>query len=287
MAQKSIYTESEINFIRENFPDKGVRYCMGMLNKTDKQIRSKARHLKLPLNELGKYKSPPKSVKPAKIWKVDQYQFMKPETPEVCYLLGLIWGDGSVSNVYTKYKSSHRVVVSLTINDFLPITPIFNKTGNWNFGQHQSDHGKMTMYAYTCNRPLVEYLRDFDYVIKSKSSPEKILTTIPDDMKRYFFQGLIDADGCFYKKFSLAAPYDQNWKFMENLFKNLGITRYKISRRHAKKLSKNGQLTGFSHFMIFNKPELKILHDYLYPNGYEFGFKRKYDTLTDMVKSLL
>jgi len=45
------------------------------------------------------------------------------------------------------------------------------------------------------NRPLVKYLVDNDYLVKSNASADKILSTIPEKFQHYFFRGLIDGDG--------------------------------------------------------------------------------------------
>lgn len=50
-------------------------------------------------------------------------------SPELAYLLGLIWADGHVSNPSDTRRSV--VVVKMVAEDLLPLKPIFDKVGRW------------------------------------------------------------------------------------------------------------------------------------------------------------
>jgi len=45
------WTEEEISFLKDNYPDKGKHWCIGMLNKSEGQVRSRAAKLGLRLNQ--------------------------------------------------------------------------------------------------------------------------------------------------------------------------------------------------------------------------------------------
>jgi len=45
------WTEEEISFLKNNYPDKGKHWCMGMLNRREGQVRLKASRLGLKLNQ--------------------------------------------------------------------------------------------------------------------------------------------------------------------------------------------------------------------------------------------
>lgn len=88
--------------------------------------------------------------------------------------------------------------------------------------------------------------------------------------------GLIDGDGCFYiskdkkvKHFSITSTITQDWKYMINLFETLNIKKYLIS----KKVNKKGKS---SSVRIANYNDNLKLHNYIYPNGFEMGLRRKY-----------
>lgn len=74
-------------------------------------------------------------------------------------------------------------------------------------------------------------------------------------------------------QFSIASSFSQDWCFVENLFKSLSI-KYSIRRR---KQLQRGKINGSSIIRISNRKDIRLLINYIYPNGYEFGLKRKFD----------
>ena len=50
-----MWTEEEEKILIENYPEKGKKYCMEILNKTEAQIRQKASRLKLKLNKESEF----------------------------------------------------------------------------------------------------------------------------------------------------------------------------------------------------------------------------------------
>lgn len=59
---------------------------------------------------------------------------------------------------------------------------------------------------------------------------------MPESLHPYWFLGLVDGDGCFYKnpngknfKFQIASSFAQKWDYFENLMKKLDIS-YKVKR---------------------------------------------------------
>ena len=129
--------------------------------------------------------------------RVSYENFSNIKTKEVSYVLGFLWADVYIRKPYT---------ISSTINmkDSLDIKRIFEKTGDWCF-YNCNKFDKRTNRHYTnftittSNRHIVDFLIENDYDKKSIVSPNKILSKIPDDYKSYFFRGISDGDGCFYK----------------------------------------------------------------------------------------
>lgn len=221
-------------------------------------------------NTLRQAKSPEK-------YAVDHRQFIDVNTSEVAYILGLMWGDGYIDRRKRGNSHTNTATIALVEDDFRGLIPIFNKIGKWRYYQSLPKKGRMKMIARVSNRLLCEYLEDNDYVIKSNTSPTKIIDKIPHELQRYFFLGLFDADGCYSGRFVLASGMNQEWTFMVKLFNELKITNYYIQ----KNTNKRGHSS--SHFQLKRKRELKKLFDYLYPNDFEFGFKRKFEKLRSLI----
>ena len=133
----------------------------------------------------------------------------------------------------------------------------------------------------TNNRPLAEFLNSMDYITKSSAPATKILNFIPQNLRRYWWLGCMDGDGCFSfgkigQEIGIHSSYTQDWTHAEQLAKQLGID-YHLERRIAKR--------GKSSAIRIIKKEScsKFIH-YLYPTGYEFGLCRKHQKATQMLE---
>lgn len=190
--------------------------------------------------------------------------------------MGLLWGDGYILN--NGIGGVNRVYISLVKNDMDELEKHFVKYGKWTILERKRPNRKVSKSIEINNRPLVEYLVEKGYDNKSFESQNKILNTIPDKLKVYFFRGLSDADGCFYVnkenkiyQYSIASTYEQDWTSVENLFKSIDIN-YKIKRREYKSGSRG------SVIQVCGRKNLIKIGEYLY--NYEFdniGLSRKYE----------
>lgn len=195
-------------------------------------------------------------------------------TKESAYLLGYIWGDGCLA------KNYYRITIDTT-DDFL--LPILEKTGRWNCYTRIRKNWKKSYMFYASSKTLHTYLHNYDYRSKFNSA-SKIINTIPDHLKHYWFRGLSDADGCFYIKkppnqlnqFSIAGPYDQNWDFIENLFKQLNI-KYTI-KQQIYKTHKS------SIIRTTNKQNILDFGNYIYQDYDCLGLYRKYEKFSMLKK---
>jgi hypothetical protein len=204
--------------------------------------------------------------------------FLNIKTKEVAYLLGFIWADGSLGS-----NKKCGIYLEILEEDMNEIKSIIKSTGNWRFKTRQRNNWKPVTNAHTNNRKLYEFLIDNNYGIKSTTSPDKILSKIPENLKHYFFRGLIDGDGCFYinekqylYQFSITSTINQNWKFFSNLLQNLDI---KFDIQYTKKINKKSKnLNSYSCLRITNKNEILKFGNYIY-SDLEFdkiGLQRKY-----------
>lgn len=198
-------------------------------------------------------------------------------TPEKAYTLGFLWGDGFVPKNKHHYPS-----FGIVKDDFNQIIDLFKCWGKWNIYDVQHPNRKKQGYATLSNTLFGEFLIENDYTIKSKASPTKILSNISEEFRCYFWRGYSDADGCFRinikhrtRQFVLAGSFEQDWKDIELLFKQLGIKRYSIRRRTQHNVEK----TKTYHNSIIettNKFSIQKLGEYIYKDNIMMGLQRKY-----------
>lgn len=211
--------------------------------------------------------------------------FINVTSKEISYVLGFLWADGYL-------RLPYNVSTKINSKDSIDIKTVFDKTGEWtNYSYKKYD--KRTNKNYdtfiitTSNRNLVDFLIENDYDKKSKISPDKILSKIPEEYKSYFFRGYSDGDGCFYnyknnQQYIIASTYEQDWVFMKNIFKKLNIF-YTIKR--SKIITKKGKNSNSSQIRITNKNDVDLFGDYIYNNDINFdniGLLRKYEKYTNI-----
>jgi hypothetical protein len=205
---------------------------------------------------------------------------MNPTLPEICFLLGFLYADGYI--LYNNKRSEIRI--QCVEDDINNLRNIFDISGKWGFCLRKSKptnkmkFPKNRIQVYVSDKETVKFLVDKGY--KNKSSKHIILDAIPIELKRYWLWGLICGDGCFTnsktsRRFSISSSYNQDWSYIERIFSSLNI-KFNIRKDFGNK-HKGGSSGKCSLISISNKDGIIKLYDYLFPNGFEFGLKRKYD----------
>jgi hypothetical protein len=200
---------------------------------------------------------------------------------ESVYILGLLWADGHIR------EENKLITINCSETDINDVTGVFKKTGEWNFSKpikkfFNNKEVKTQKRISSTTWGLFEILKKNDYVIKSVSTPDKILNQIPQNLKKYWYRGFLDGDGCIKlgKKYGIevvfAGPYLQDWSFMVGLCDELEID-FSIDNRLVK-------LGGYSHFRVNKKNHVKKLCDYIYNDFDDIGFIRKYKKYLDILK---
>jgi len=272
-------TELDIEYVKNNFPQNGVKFCADQLNVKrsvlDNLIYKK---LKLKLSKEIKnkilYRNKENFLNTNYVYNVEADQFINIQKKEVAYILGLIWADGYLY----KFKNKKKSIVALSIikEDMDDLLNIFKKTGKWTISSRNRKNRKPITTLSTSNSNIVNFLISKSYVSKSIDSACEILKSIPEDLKLYWFRGLFDGDGCLYIDrqnritVSIASSYDQDWTYIKNLFNELNII-YCVYQT----ITKNGKS---SIICIKNKDGCKKFLDYIY-SGIEndqIGLTRKY-----------
>jgi len=256
---KKRWTKEETNFLIDNYPSKGASYCAKHLGYKYTKVCGKIQSMGLKKNK-----------------NIDMGMFLNIEDSNLVYLLGLLWADG------TMYNST--VVLECVIEDADVFEGYFKKICKYK--SYIRNRGHRTQKSLNIgSSDLFRFLVEHDYDKKSYISPNKILSKIPDNLKYYFYRGILDGDGCFYynkkaylSQFSISGSYEQDWGYMVNLCDILGIKKYRIDKHSNKK--------GVgSMFRIVNKKEISIIGNYIYHNydNDNIGLPRKYDKFLEIV----
>jgi len=188
------FNKNENEFLLKNYSLLGIKKCSEILNIPECKLSAKVRKLKLILNKNVRCEicKNTRYVKSNDEYNIHPQQFFDIKTPEVAYILGLLWADGYVSNI-----RSGIIAIAALEDDLETVKHIFLSTGKWNLNKRQLPNRRPQMTIQTTNKPLTTFLANNDYIVKSIASADKILSKIPNELQHYWFRGLIDGDGCF------------------------------------------------------------------------------------------
>lgn len=212
-----------------------------------------------------------------KIKKVLANDFIEIKTLSHAYILGLLWADGTVGFANNNAKTP-QIKHSAKKEDNKCFRKVFLETGNWglyetrNQGSYTQKNNILEV-NWTSNRELGEFLIENDYRNKV-TSPNKILTKLNVIEKQLWFRGFFDGDGSVtiipkgHHSIAFTGQKNQNWGFVEELFKDIGIENYR-----KRVITSRG---GFSsQVRITNKKDLLKFQNYLYSDSLNIGLTRK------------
>lgn len=281
------WTNEELEFLLSNYPKLGIKYCAENLNRSDKSIQKKASKLGLKIDsETAIYLRSnwiKESWKKRNDSKNNLNKILNVPIDDIynnstfLYILGYIWGDGHIHN--GGVGKTNSLSLEIIKEDGLDIYNKMLSVINWNVYYRKRNNRKEQICFTICNRILIEYLVSLDFHKKSYKYPV-ILDKLSFEMKRYFYLGLSDADGCFYynsdqycSQYTISSTSEQDWKHISDIFDYLGI-EYKIKKRE--KINKSGNIHMHSLVLISNKKDVLKFGDYLYSDDF-IGLKRKYE----------
>jgi len=282
------WTKEQEGFLKVNYSNKGAKYCAENLNRKRPAVVARANKLGLKVNQivinkiLSETRVNWENNREYDSYNVNPNQFLKIETPEVSYLLGLIWADGHV--ILSNNEAGTPIVKHNAIEeDNEYFLPIFKSTGEWNSFttiNEKAIGNKPISTNWTSNRVIGEFLIEHDYKNKDMS-PYKILNKIPDKLKHYFFRGFFDGDGSIsvglsqngsmYRSIAFSSSRDQDWVFIADMLDELNIN-YKI-RTLTDERGESSQVNFYNKYDI-----IKFFNYINKTNDYDtLGLKRKYD----------
>jgi len=278
VVKKIRWTESEINFLKENYSYEGLKSCTKKLNRSKYSTYTKAKSLNLRVTEERSRELQSKSQQENNLKKYSPREYLNPKTSEVAYFLGYFWADGNLIK-----RNTHKSSISLVCEDADYLYSIIKRIkGNvWNVSDSTSSYSidkfnnkkqvKNQKLIKTYSIELFSFLEKMDFGIKSKTSFKKIFNVIPKKLKSYFILGYFDGDGCItiYKnkgRVQFSSTYDYDWSEISKF-----LLENNIEFRIGNKINKNGKC---SLLTINKQKSLIIFYDLIYKN-HNIGLFRK------------
>lgn len=271
------YTQEFIDFVVENYPTKGNKFCAEHLNVTQNVINNFCCKHKIKSIFVPKYKP------------VNMEQFYNIENSNVVYWLGLMWADGHV-----KRNSIAHVSLNLEVEDANRIFESIKDIAD--FAVYDVPKINSPSKPQKCfvlyDRNIHKFLAEMDYEVKSYVSPTKILERIPKKLHKKFWLGFMDGDGCISKckapegfKFSLSfhGTHNQDWSSLQEFITDLGCN-YNLYQRNLDKCPDTG-----STIKICSKYESLHVCSLLYDTYEEdkIGNSRKYNRFLELKEACL
>lgn len=215
---------------------------------------------------------------------LDHSLFNKIDNPIVAYFLGFLWADGWVN----KKEKINNFLIKINSEDGEYLKKLLPRIGKFNIRDYTISDKRFkndsNITIFECTEKLVKsFLVENDFLIKSETSPVKILNLIPENLTKYFMRGLFDGDGNFYcnKKqglyhFYLHGSFNQKYEAIEMFLENQGIP-FKITRKTSKKGS-------YSFLRVVGKPNVINLGNNIYDSFEtdQIGFTRKYNKFLEI-----
>lgn len=193
--------------------------------------------------------------------------------PNNLYLWGFLWSDGYIM------RRPARITLEILDEDFKDIKNIIPNYYN-RYSRSRKGRKKQSS-AFSSREDLVDFLYDNGY--DNKQKPSKLLTN--NDLSYYWFRGVVDGDGCWYyndkwktRQFVLASNYEQDWDFFTDMLDDIKC-KYKIKHKTQKQKTQK-----YSIVRICEKSSIKNLINYLYPEGYDIGLRRKYEKSQKLIQ---
>jgi len=266
------------DFIRENYPTKGVKYCADILGLKASTVSGFVYRKKLKLDKDSLYKIYSKNI-----INIDDY--INIQNPEIAYILGLIWADGSV--ILSNNKSKTPVIKHSCVKYDSEHTNLIFEKLKWR--NYESENLKSIVknkmvVNWISSRELGNYLILNNYRNKEKGT--NIFKNFPNFLS-HFLRGFFDGDGCFTitkyskNKYKQSAVYfssssNQDWTFITEILDSLNV-KYGM-RINSDFMGKSSQLYIVDSLSIYN------LCFFLYKDSDGIRLERKYEKYKEFLE---
>ena len=277
--RKSKYLQEEIDYIKDNYLNKTYKEIadhintFNAINKTDKQVRSKARLLGL-----------------SKVQDYNRRYFKDINTPEKAYWLGFIFADGWIHKSHDRNGStSYELGIELSVTDREHLVKFANaigmdsnkikervRKGSWIkpsqdedlAGNFSGSHESSVLRAYSKDMycDLIE-----NNVIENKTNSD-IFPNVEDSLYRDFLRGYFDGDGSIYLEGSRGNGQCHITCASENILNNVKerLMDFKINTGNIYK-----EYNTKYRLYVNKKEDVKNFLDFLYKDA-DIYLDRKY-----------
>lgn len=270
------WTPELIEFIKTNYPLEGSVGCSSKLKISIQQIQDIVKFYKIKMPKKNRILLINKRINDTKKYKIYTEKFLSPSDPQTCYILGLLWADGSIRGA-----NDNSVRLTLKQEDGENVIPIIKTTGNWSIKKVQYKiHRNPVICFRCCDKIFHHFLVIHDYYEKSYKSAEKIISIIPEDFRHYWWRGYFDGDGTLNKNnygISITSTFNQDWSFLNLLPSNVS---YKIKQYQR---SVGGKIQSYSRAVMWGRENVLTFLNYIYA-GPRFGINRKYTRYQNKLK---
>jgi len=269
------WSNEEKYIINQYYPIEGVNCYSRISNKTKNNIIDFAKKYKLRVSKSGKSTI---YLNRKKKYIINKDLFFKVNHPEESYILGLLWADGCLRN---GKDGDNSIRLTLKSEDAVDVKELVFHSGNWSekTWKHNQNKNLVTKYA-CCDKVLYDYLVGMGYKNKSYESADRIISSIPEYLRHYWWRGYFDGDGHISicgKCLSITSTHEQNWEFIKYL-----PTNSKPKVKQYKFKNKNDKINKCSRLCFYGEISKNFLN-YIY-GGEIFGIKRKYERYKSPVR---
>lgn len=241
----------EKDFLKYNYPQYGIEYCMEQLGLSRKQVTRLASRIGIRLE------------------KTNYIDLILPLYDKSVYCLGFISGDGYVD------KKRNSTTIEIVSEDAEKLDSVLMLLPWKKYKRKREESWKETTTYYIGDESLHTFLVDTGFCEKSQKTPD-ILSIIPENLLRFFLLGLFDADGCIqarpirdkkYGHLQISASKDFNWSLLLETYEPLIVIEFtKRYTNHASTIN------------LSNKVDIFKFYDYIYSTRHldGIGLERKY-----------
>lgn len=256
---KSIFSQSDIDFLKEYYDKKQYSEIATELGYTERQIRGK-------INNMGL----------TKLRKFDKKYFHSIDTNEKAYWLGFIYADGCV--ICNPERRNYELSIQLNKNDDYILSKLSENIGGNHKLKYIHSRKEFNGYKYETDSCILRvYAKQIvDDLINNGVVPDKTNQRDFPECNEYFvafLRGFLDGDGCIYiqsnKNLIMVNFTNSNYEFL-NYLNNQLKNQMNISGNMYKEKDKKYRL------IIYRKKDVKILLDNIYSDLSYSYLSRKY-----------
>ena len=262
-----IFSEEDIEFIKNNYTTMTYSEIGNILGFTGKQIQGKINKLNLPRKNRI----------------INDNYFESINTPLKAYILGFIYADGWV--IYDEEKSNYEFGIMLQKSDKYVLEMIDNELGGTNLIIYNPPRvsiieGKQahSNEAYTLRVFSKKIVKDLiSNGIEPNKSKKDIYPIVSTELFFDFLRGYVDGDGCFYNDRNYTYMHITSASISPLLYIQTELSKYDICTRIYTENDKKHRL------MCVNTTEMNKLVNHLYYEDGLFCLKRKYEKIKHFI----